>query len=431
MAILFALARQARVRSAGLIIIALLLAPPSASASTREDANDAEGPLDLASVRLTQEERRVEVRLRVHDSMPSVRELTAFPSRIEADDERYLCVQVEGRIVDRKLLCPGAAGRNGEVTLGLSSYGETGHATRRKTVAAQLTRLSEHSMQLSFALREAGLAPGRFAWRGLSGWTGAECQRPPLSPAEKRGGERRRLAITGPPENLCLDRAPDDEFARGRFHPVRRVGCTRDEDLVNTRGSRDQRKVALTFDDGPSPYTESVLRILDRYDAKGSFYVIGDQVPAETKTLRKILRHGHELANHSMHHERYPSSSSMAATSGRIEAATGFSPCTFRPPYGLIDGGVASGARANSMSSVLWDVDTADWTLPGSDAIYSRAVNGARAGSIILMHDGGGPRGQTAAALPRIIRTLQSRDFKLVTVSEILGEKFIWKEMHR
>lgn len=407
-----------------------MLAAPSASGSTREDANDAEGSLDVASVRLTQEERRLEVKVRVHDPLPSLDALTPFPSSVQADDERYLCVQLKGRVVGRKLLCPAAETRKREATLGLSSYGEAGYTTRRGTVAARLG-LTEHSLELNFSLRKAELAPGRFKWRALSGWTGNECARPPLPPAGKRRGVRGRLPRIDSQQNLCLDRAPDDGFARGRFHRVRRVGCTRDDDLASTHGSRGRKRVALTFDDGPSSYTGSVLRTLDRHNAKGSFFVLGDQVPGDTKTLRKAVRRGHELANHSLHHERYPSSSSMEATSARIEAATGFSPCTFRPPYGLIDGDVASAARANGMSSVLWEVDTLDWTLPGSEAIYRRAVGGARAGSIVLMHDGGGYRQQTLSALPRIIQTLQSRGFELVTVSEILGEKFIWKEMHR
>lgn len=420
---------QARARSAGCLLIASLLAAQPASGSTRKDANDAKGPLDVASARLTQEKRRVEVQVRVHGPLPSLGALTPFPSRVQADDEPYLCVQLKGRVIGRKLLCP-AETRKREVTLGLSSYGEAGYTTRRRTVAARLGR-TEHSLELNFALRKADLAPGPFAWRLLSGWTGDECERPPLPLPGKRREERPRLPTTDPQENLCLDRAPDSRFVRGRFHPVRRVGCTRDEDLANTHGSRGKKEIALTFDDGPSSYTDSVLRILDRHNAKGSFYVLGDQVPGDANTLRKAVRHGHELANHSMHHERYPSSSSMKTTGMRIEAATGFSPCTFRPPYGLINGDVASVARADSMSSVLWDVDTVDWTLPGSQAIYQRAVNGARAGSIVLMHDGGGPRGQTLSALPRIIETLQSRGFELVTVTDILGEKFLWKEMHR
>lgn len=417
--------------SAALLLIALLLVAQPASGATREDANDAEGPLDVASIRLTQDVRRVEVRLRVHDSLPSLRALTPFPSRVEGDDERYLCLQLKGRVIGRRLLCPAAKPGKRRIMLGLSSYGKSGYTTRRRTVAARLTNLTERAIKLSFGLKKAGLAPGRFEWRVLGAWTGQDCVRPPLPARGKRRGERRRLAILDRQQNLCLDRAPDASFVRGRFHPLRRVGCTRDEDLANTHGERGKKKVALTFDDGPSSYTRSVLRILDRRHAKGSFYVVGDQVPGDAATLRAAVRHGHELANHSMHHERYPSSSSMRATSARIEAAAGFSPCTFRPPYGLMDGGVARAARANGMSSVLWDVDTADWTLPGSDAIYRRAVNGARSGSIVLMHDGGGYRQQTLSALPRIIRTLRSRGFELVTVTEILGERFIWKELHR
>jgi peptidoglycan/xylan/chitin deacetylase (PgdA/CDA1 family) len=73
------------------------------------------------------------------------------------------------------------------------------------------------------------------------------------------------------------------------------------------------------------------------------------------------------------------------------------------------------------MTTVLWDVDTRDWTNPGSEAIYSTAVNKAKPGSIILLHDGGGYRGQTVSALPRIISTLRSRGYRFVTVSRLLG----------
>ena len=76
------------------------------------------------------------------------------------------------------------------------------------------------------------------------------------------------------------------------------------------------------------------------------------------------------------------------------------------------------------MSTVIWDVDPKDWSQPGSGAIYSRVVAGAHPGAIIVMHDGGGPRGQTVAALPRIIAELQSRGYDLVTVTKLLGERF-------
>jgi peptidoglycan/xylan/chitin deacetylase (PgdA/CDA1 family) len=80
-----------------------------------------------------------------------------------------------------------------------------------------------------------------------------------------------------------------------------------------------------------------------------------------------------------------------------------------------------SEARGMGMNTIEWDVDPTDWSTPGTDAIYSRVVSQTKPGSIILMHDGGGPRGQTLAALPRIIHTLRARGYKFATVPDLLG----------
>ena len=80
-----------------------------------------------------------------------------------------------------------------------------------------------------------------------------------------------------------------------------------------------------------------------------------------------------------------------------------------------------SEARGMGMNTIEWDVDPTDWSTPGTDAIYSRVVSQTKPGSIILMHDGGGPRGQTLAALPRIIHTLRGRGYKFATVPDLLG----------
>jgi peptidoglycan/xylan/chitin deacetylase (PgdA/CDA1 family) len=80
------------------------------------------------------------------------------------------------------------------------------------------------------------------------------------------------------------------------------------------------------------------------------------------------------------------------------------------------------------MSTVIWDVDPRDWSTPGTSAIYSRVVGATRPGSIILMHDGGGNRSQTVAALPHIISTLRGRGYKMVTVSKLLGQRTVWGE---
>ena len=98
----------------------------------------------------------------------------------------------------------------------------------------------------------------------------------------------------------------------------------------------------------------------------------------------------------------------------------------FRPPGR--PRGYSGAARAAGTATIGWNVDTRDWSTPGFSAIYHRAVS-ARPGSIVLMHDGGGFRGQTVAALPRIIRNLRSRGFKLVTVTKLLRGHYVYKEV--
>jgi peptidoglycan/xylan/chitin deacetylase (PgdA/CDA1 family) len=77
--------------------------------------------------------------------------------------------------------------------------------------------------------------------------------------------------------------------------------------------------------------------------------------------------------------------------------------------------------------TVNWDVDTVDWSTPGTATIYQRAIDGARNGSIILQHFGGGPRYQTLAALPQEISTLRARGYKFVTVTDMLGLRLVYK----
>ncbi len=84
-------------------------------------------------------------------------------------------------------------------------------------------------------------------------------------------------------------------------------------------------------------------------------------------------------------------------------------------------------AGALGMRTITWDVDPSDWTSPGSGAVYSRVVDATRAGSIILMHDGGGNRSGTLAALPSIIDTLRARGYGFATVSELLGQRLLYR----
>jgi peptidoglycan/xylan/chitin deacetylase (PgdA/CDA1 family) len=207
---------------------------------------------------------------------------------------------------------------------------------------------------------------------------------------------------------------------------VQPVGCVDSGSTPRFNGSRGRKRVALTFDDGPSAYTPKVLKVLAHKHARATFFEIGAQVPGLASTSRAVIESGDELGNHSLHHESHPGSASMAETSRRIERATGFSPCLFRPPGGAFDSRVVSDAHRLGMTTIVWDVDPADWSTPGTGAIYSRVVSHTRPGSIVVMHDGGGNRSQTVAALPRIIDTLRGRGYRFVTVSKLLGQRTIW-----
>ena len=407
------------------LLLAVGLAPVTAAPS-RGDGNDSKGPLDLARVRLVQHKRTVLLALRLHGSRPSLRGLTRFPSRVGADDQRYLCLQLHGRRIGRRLLCPGGKGRGHTARVGVSSYGRKGAAHKRGHIRARVKRGGRTALELRFSLSD--FEPGRLHWAVLSGWTGAACTPGAPRVRDRRRERRGRSRPLGRAANLCLDRAPNPGFDPGRIFKLKRVGCTRASPLVHRSGSTRGKRIALTFDDGPSEFTERVVGILDQHGAKGTFFDVGSEVPGKAAAMRKALRHGHELANHSLHHESFPGYASMRETNARIEAATGFEPCAFRPPGGAFNSGVVSAAARNGMSTVIWDVDPRDWSRPGTSAIYSRVVGAAHPGAIVVMHDGGGDRSQTVAALPRIIETLKGRGYDLVTVTQILGERFIFKE---
>jgi peptidoglycan-N-acetylglucosamine deacetylase len=222
--------------------------------------------------------------------------------------------------------------------------------------------------------------------------------------------------------------APGASPAAAAVRP--RVGCTRRGAPFRTNGSRRHRTVAMSFDDGPSPYTHRVLRILHRFRVPATFFLIGQQVGPFRGEARAELRAGDEIGNHSMHHSFLPSRGDLAGTNRVIRRATGFRPCLFRPPGGAVNSRLVGSALSLGMDTITWDVDPRDWSRPGTGAIVSRVLGAVRPGSIVLMHDGGGPRGETVAALPTILRVLRHRGYRFKTVSGLLGDKLVWLPGH-
>jgi peptidoglycan/xylan/chitin deacetylase (PgdA/CDA1 family) len=189
-----------------------------------------------------------------------------------------------------------------------------------------------------------------------------------------------------------------------------------------------RRDVALTFDDGPSPYTPHLLAVLRRMHAVATFFVIGREARAYPHFVADEARAGNEVGDHTEDHPPLDELSASAQTAQITDAAQAIHqagapyPVLMRPPYGAFNDTTLQILRDQRMLMVLWSADTSDYERPGRAKIVYTGISGGQAGAIILMHDGGGDRSETVAALPRIITRLRQRGFKLVTVSHLLGD---------
>ena len=193
------------------------------------------------------------------------------------------------------------------------------------------------------------------------------------------------------------------------------------------RGSERMDLVALTFDDGPGPDTMRILSALNRLRVPGTFFVIGRQLEGRERALRAIAAHGDEIGVHSWSHPDLTTltparvRSELVGTRNAIRRLAGVDPVLYRPPYGAVDRRVMAAVAAARMVPVLWDADGDDWAGGATPARVSRTIlSEVRPGSIILLHDGGGRRGVTVRALPRIVAGLRARGLEPVLVSELL-----------
>jgi peptidoglycan/xylan/chitin deacetylase (PgdA/CDA1 family) len=189
--------------------------------------------------------------------------------------------------------------------------------------------------------------------------------------------------------------------------------------------------VAIGFDDGPAPDTAAFVRMLERSHAQATFFVIGRLVNAGYRaTLVRELRDGDVLGDHTFTHPYLTASadvrSQLEDTIRAIRSVSGYTPCVFRPPYGAYDQSIVQFARSLGLATVLWNVDPSDYTLPGTEAIEQRVLAQVQPGSIIISHDGGGPRGETLAAYPSIITALRARGYRIVTIPQLLGFRPIY-----
>ena len=187
------------------------------------------------------------------------------------------------------------------------------------------------------------------------------------------------------------------------------------------------RSVALTFDDGPSPYTQRILDTLRRGKAKGTFFTLGNQLAEFPFPLQRAVAEGHAIGDHTWNHADLTKLAPADVKSEITDQAFGVQkagiprPRLFRPPYGAFNDQtlrVARGAPACSPSSGRSTPTTTRRPIP--KAMADAVLADARPGAIILMHDGGGNRTVTSKALPLIVRGLHKRGYKMVTVPQLL-----------
>jgi peptidoglycan/xylan/chitin deacetylase (PgdA/CDA1 family) len=196
------------------------------------------------------------------------------------------------------------------------------------------------------------------------------------------------------------------------------------------RVKTDQKVVALTFDDGPNPpHTEKLLEVLAAKKVKATFFLIGQQIDANPETTRKILKAGHEVGGHSCDWETL-AFKKREQVEGRLNQMKmsfvniGITNLVlFRPPGGFLSPGQGKILKAHGLRHISADVVVGDWKKLDVETICARVLKKVRPGSIVALHDGGGDRSATVAAVPQIIDALRKRGYSFVTVGELLGLK--------
>jgi peptidoglycan/xylan/chitin deacetylase (PgdA/CDA1 family) len=191
-------------------------------------------------------------------------------------------------------------------------------------------------------------------------------------------------------------------------------------------GGGHSKDIALTFDDGPGPYTPEVLSVLERFNVRATFFAIGKMERYFSASTSRQIHDGDVVGDHTQSHAHlallsaHEQHEELFEQLLRIEFLGGDRPTLFRPPYGSYNATTISELHRLHLLMVLWSADTQDYLQPGVTTIVERALAGAQPGAIVLMHDGGGNRSQTVAALPTIITKLRARGYHLVTVPELL-----------
>lgn len=200
---------------------------------------------------------------------------------------------------------------------------------------------------------------------------------------------------------------------------------------IVSKGPKGEKILALSFDDGPHPkYTVEILDILKQYDIKATFFVLGMHAEKYPDIIKRQMKEGHEIGNHSYSHvnmKKVPSKvikEEFIKTQEAIYSITGIKPKVFRPPYGNYNDDVIKIVSSDKSAIVLWTFyqDSKDWSNPGVDSIVETTLSKAQNGDIILFHDYVYKKeSHTVEALKIILPKLIDEGYKFVTMSELIN----------
>ncbi|MGY0003976.1 bifunctional polysaccharide deacetylase/glycosyltransferase family 2 protein [Micromonospora sp. I033] len=287
------------------------------------------------------------------------------------------------------------------------------------------------------------------------GGTGEVLASPALTPRQQRQRRRnrRRWLLAAVATFVLLNLLAIGAYANARFTPDHRAGGPAGTDsvpaavreggtVVDFRGGRlhaqrmPSKTIALTFDDGPDPrWTPKVLDVLARHHTPATFFVVGAQVARQPELAERMAREGHELGIHTFTHPQLADLPSWrrkveySQTRAAIAHLTGVDTSLARLPYSsgvdALDDASWPVVRETGewgYVSVFNDTDSRDWARPGVASIVRNATPEGDRGAIVLLHDSGGDRSQTVAALDRFIPEMQARGYRFTTVSDGLGQ---------
>jgi len=232
-----------------------------------------------------------------------------------------------------------------------------------------------------------------------------------------------------------LPAPPEPDVIHGMWHPgqpgrsVTRQGAVSGE-VIDSRVVQaavppapvTEKLAALTFDDGPWATTPAVLQVLRDKNVKATFCVITRQLKgAGLAATKAALADGNRVCNHTVDHDEKLPSKPQDVVDGEIKGGNqqlverlGFKPFYYRPPGGALGPNVVATAKAEGQQVLIWTIDTKDFTKPPAPAIVTSVMANLKPGAVVLMHDGGGDRNNTVAALPVIIDQIRAAGYEMV-----------------